>query len=62
MSLIDIDQRNNENKKFIGNFVFILETNYEILNKIFKIKEYISDKLGLNVTIRSHPTLTIQGF
>ena len=31
------------------------ETNYEIIAKVFKIREYISDNLGLNVTIRSHP-------
>ena len=54
-SLIDIDQRNNENKNLLVILSLFPETNYEILNKIFKIKEYISDKLGLNVTIRSHP-------
>ena len=31
------------------------ESNYEILSKILKIKDFISNELGLKVTIRSHP-------
>ena len=48
-------------KKFNKNMLVILslypESNYEILNKILKINNFLQERLKLKVTIRSHPYL-----
>ena len=54
-NLINIDQKKRDNKNLLVILSLFPETNYEIIAKVFKIREYISDNLGLNVTIRSHP-------
>lgn len=48
-------RKKNDNQNLLIILSLFPETNYEILNKIFKIRKYISNDLKLNVTIRPHP-------
>ncbi len=54
-SFNNINFKKEYNKKLLIILSLFMESNYELLTKIYRINDYLTNDLGLKIKIRSHP-------